>query len=478
MRAMRMLLLVVAIALQAAPALAEPHVEFTKPMPGVQTNGQLTPGPDGNIWVVLHDAIARVTPDGTVTTYTSTHFTDLGSPEGGIAAADGAIWVSQPPQTVKSILKITPGDPPVATGVTVTDIDGGATAMTRGPDGNIWVGLPGKLVKFPTSDPANSTVYPFPGVSPKCMTASPDGTLWVADATGQALLNVTTSGSLVHAAYPTGSAPQCLAAGTAGQVTVGLPINSPQQIGQLTPNGTVQTLNRPDGSDPFGVAFGADGAFWVAEFAGHRLARVTTGGQLTTLAIPDTVSTRGPRQITARPNNTLWATLDDPSDPNEPNSQIAKISGVDPPTTGGGGGPGGGGPGGGTPPPDTTPPAVTAVALSKTKLPVGTRTVTLRFTLSEAGSAQLVVSRRLPGRRRGTACVKPTRKLRKAKRCTRLVRVKTVKANAVAGANAVRIAIRTLRPGRYGVTLTVADGAGNRANPVTRTFTITKRRRG
>jgi hypothetical protein len=337
--------------------------------------------------------------------------------------------------------------------------------------------VPGKLVKFPTSDPTNSTVYTFAGVSPKCMSASPDGTLWVADATGQALLNVTTNGTLVHEAYPTGSAPQCLAASTTGQVTVGLPVNSPQQIGQLAPGGTVQTIDRPNGSDPFGVAFGADGAFWVAEFAGHRLARVTTDGQLTTLAIPDDVSTRGPRQITTGPNNTLWATLDDPSDPAEPNSRIAKISGVDPPATGEGGG-GGGGPGGGTPPPDTTPPVVTAAALSKTRLPFGTKTVTLRFTLSEGGSAQLILSRHLPGRRRGAACVKPTRKLRKAKRCTRLVRVKTVKANAVAGANAVRIAIKGLRRGHYGVTLAVADSAGNRANPVTRTFTITKKKRG
>ena len=35
--------------------------------------------------------------------------------------------------------------------------------MTLGSDGNIWVGVPGKLVKFPPSDPTNSTVYPFTG---------------------------------------------------------------------------------------------------------------------------------------------------------------------------------------------------------------------------------------------------------------------------------------------------------------------------
>src|SRR5689334_7789292 len=177
-----------AAALLAAPAaLADPHFEFAKPMAGVMTNGQLVAGADGNIWVALDHAVGRVTPDGTVTVFTSTDFDKLGAPEGGIAAADGAIWVSQPPNGVQSILKITPGDPPVAVSFPVTDIDGGATAMTRGPDGNIWVGLSGKLVKFPPSDPTNSTVYSFPGVSPKGMAASPDGTLWVSDAANNAL---------------------------------------------------------------------------------------------------------------------------------------------------------------------------------------------------------------------------------------------------------------------------------------------------
>jgi virginiamycin B lyase len=475
MRAAGILVVTAVLALApASSALAAPQVDGVFDMPGVQTNGQLVAGPDGNIWVALTDAVARVTPGGTVREFTSTDFDKLGSPAGGIAAADGAIWVSQPPNGVQSILKITPGDLPVATSFAVTDIDAGATAMTRGPDGNVWVGVPGKLVKFPTSDPTNSTVYTFTGIAPRCMAASPDGTLWVADATGPALLNVTTNGTLVHAAYPTGGAPQCLAASTTGQVTVGLPINTPQQIGLLTPNSTVQTIDRPDGSDPFGVAFGADGAFWVAEFAGHRLARVTTDGQLTTLAIPDAVSTRGPRQITAGPNNTLWATLDNPGI--EETSKIARITGVAPPpapvdTT----------PTTTTPPPPpplhATAPTLSGVRLSKAKLRVGTKRVALRFTLSEAGTASVVLSRRLSGRRHGKACVKPTRKLRRAKRCTRLRRLKRVTVAVAAGANTVRLSLRSLKPGSYGVTLVVTDAAANQAAPVTRTLRIVKRRK-
>jgi streptogramin lyase len=460
--------------LWAPAALAEPHVEFHKTMAGVNTNGQLIAGPDGNIWVALTNSVGRVTPDGTVTVFTSTDFDKLGNPEGGITAADGAVWLSQPPSGVQSILKITPGNPPTAESFPVTDVDAGATAMALGSDGNIWVGVPGKLVKFPPSEPTNSTVYPFTGLQPKCMAASPDGTLWVADSNGPALLNVKTDGSLVHEPYPTGTGPQCLAAGPGGQVTVGLPASSPQQIGQLSPGGTLQLINRPDGSDPFGVAFGADGAFWVAEFQGHRLARVTTDGQLTTLTgFPD-VPGEGPRQITVGPNNTLWTTLDNPGDTDH--SEIAKISGVDPPPTGGGGGDGGGANNPPPPPPDTTPPAITGVALTKTKVRAGTTTVTLRFTVNEAGTATIVISKRLKGRRSAKRCVKPTRKLRKARRCTRLKRVKTVQVTTTAGANSVKLRIKTLTRGSYGVALTAADAAGNRTKPVTRALSVSAKK--
>jgi streptogramin lyase len=461
----------------AAPAFAAPQVNGVFDMPGVQTNGQLTAGPDGNIWVALQNAVARVTPDGAVKEFTQTDFDKLGSPQGGITAADGAVWVSQPPNGVQSILKITPGDPPVATSFAVTDIDAGATAMTLGPDGNIWVGVLGKLVKFPTSDPTQSTVYPFAGLLPKGLAASPDGTIWVTDGSnGGQLLNVKTDGTPVHDPYPTGGSPQFLAAAPSGQITVSLPINDPQQIGQLVPGGSLTTIDRPIPADPFGVAFGGDGAFWVAMFAGNRLDRVTTDGQLTSLTgFPD-VSGQGPRQITAGPGNTLWATLDNPSDPAEPNSKIARITGVEPPPTCGGPGPGGGGPGGGTPPPDTTPPTVSAVGLSKTKVPLGTKSISLRFTLSEPGTATVVLSRRAPGKRRGKSCVKPTRKLRKAKACTRLVRLKNLSLNAIAGQNTAKLSLRGRRRGHYVVALTVADTVGNRAAPVTKTLRITKKR--
>jgi hypothetical protein len=280
------------------------------------------------------------------------------------------------------------------------------------------------------------------------------------------VLHVSITGTVI-APYEVGGQPQFVGAGPNGQVAFGNPGTDPQAISLLSPSGSPLALPRPVPADPFGVAFGADGAFWIAEFAGNRLDRVTTGGQITSLGGFPAVAGQGPRQIVAGPGNTLWATLDKPGF--DADTKIARITGVDPP-------PAPPPPPADQPPPvtppDTTAPLVTAAKLSKT-----TKTLSFRFTLSEPGTATLVVSRRLAGRRRGHACVKPKRKLRKAKRCTRLARVRTVFAAATAGVNTIQVKTKTLRKGSYRAALTVSDAAGNRAAPVALTFKLTKKQR-
>jgi virginiamycin B lyase len=470
----RVLLLSFALAAgPAAIAQGAPAVDGVFDMPGVTTNGQLTVGPDGNVWVALEAAVARVKPDGTVTLFNSAALNNtLGSPQGGITSAGGFIWVSQTPGAGQStIVKIQPGDPPTATGVDVTDLTAGTSAMTLGPDGNIWAGIAGKVIRFSPSNPATSTPFPIGGLAPKAIASSSDNTLWITDATNGQLVNVTTAG--VAKPYPVGGNPQFVGAGPNGLVAFGNPGSTPQRIGLLVPNGTPQLIDRPNGSDPFGVAFGNDGAFWIAEFAGNRLARVTPDGQLTTLTGFPAVTGQGPRQIVAGPNNTLWATLDKPGD--TANSKIARITGVEPPpppppppeatppdqtpaTT--------------PPPPDTTPPAITAASLSKTRIRAGTRSISFRFTLSEPASLKLTLSRAVAGKRRGKSCVKPTRRLRRAKRCTRFVRVRTASGSGTTGAISLAISTKRLRRGRYRAVLEATDAAGNKALPVTRRFTV------
>jgi PKD domain len=103
-------------------------------------------------------------------------------------------------------------------------------------------------------------------------------------------------------------------------------------------------------------------------------------------------------------------------------------------------------------------PIVARAGKHRRRAPVGT---TFVFTLSEAAGVSIRITHAEPGRRSGHACVKPTRKLRSHKRCTRTVIDGTLRRSGVAGTNRVafsgRIARRALHPGSYLLTLTASE---------------------
>ena len=144
------------------------------------------------------------------------------------------------------------------------------------------------------------------------------------------------------------------------------------------------------------------------------------------------------------------------------------------------------------PPPDTTAPDVTGLALSRTRFRLGgalpkvaaVRTGTsIRFTISEAATARLRFRRFAPGRLVGGRCVKPTRRNRSRRRCTRIVAVRgSVSLPVQAGARRIRFAgrlspRRRLTPGRYRLILTATDAAGNVSTPDRVRFRLLPRRR-
>ncbi len=172
----------------------------------------------------------------------------------------------------------------------------------------------------------------------------------------------------------------------------------------------------------------------------------------------------------------------------------------EPPTVPGPGGGGGAGPPASpTPTPvptarDTTAPRISGAKLSRTRFRAGTKRTavsaagkrrrtsvgtTLTVRLSEAATLRLAVQRRLPGKRSGKRCVKPTRKLRRARSCTRTPAVRTLTRKLKAGTNRIafsgRIATRRLAPGRYRFVLRATDAAGNRSSARTVTFTVVSR---
>jgi hypothetical protein len=104
------------------------------------------------------------------------------------------------------------------------------------------------------------------------------------------------------------------------------------------------------------------------------------------------------------------------------------------------------------------------------------------FNLNEAATVSFTVTRRAKGRtiKRGKkrVCVKPTRKNRKRRLCTRVVTLKgSFTRNGVAGKNSFhftgRLSGRKLRPGRYRLVATPTAG-GKKGKPTSSRFRIVR----
>jgi hypothetical protein len=124
-------------------------------------------------------------------------------------------------------------------------------------------------------------------------------------------------------------------------------------------------------------------------------------------------------------------------------------------------------------------PSLFAVARTGTplaaRLPRGTR---FRHTLIEDARVTITIQRALPGRRAGGRCVRPTPRLRRARRCIRHRTIGTLTRSASKGTNSIRftgrIGRRTLRPGRCRALITGIDTAGNRSTPRTAGFRVAR----
>jgi streptogramin lyase len=201
---------------------------------GSKPNG-IAPGPDGNVWFALagSDQIGRITPAGSVTTFT---VPGPGSNPAFITAGpDNALWFTEAGSS--EIGRIT-------TAGTVTNEFAARTLesrpsalgrITAGPDGALWfvdsgidfvgrITTAGEVSHFPA--PANSGLG---GI-----TAGPDGALWLTEARAGKIARMTTTGALSEYTLPTAA------------------------------------------SGPADITTGPDGALWFTERLAGRVGRITT----------------------------------------------------------------------------------------------------------------------------------------------------------------------------------------------------------
>src|SRR5262245_16585588 len=334
--------LIAAAAVAVAAALVPGVASEAPAVPGQfdvsKQPGQLTLGPDGNVWVLIGSDIAKVQPNGTVTEYNPDK---LDGATGITAGPDGNLWATD----TKKVVKIPPADPLTATDFAIDDLTS-PQGITTGPDGNLWAGTTDNVLRIPPGDPTTYKTFPVAGLSARGITAG-GGLIWVADffnagaGTGQ-VHSVTVDGT--ETPYTVEGSPQGIAAGAGGQIAYANQ-GAPQHVGRISPGGQPLKSFYPNGTDPFGMTFGPDGNYWYAEFGVNKVGRLTPDGKVTDFGglSPDS----GPRYITAGAGNTVWVSL-------EKTKKIARVSGVVRETTT-------------TPPPrDTVAPAVSGFSLSKT----------------------------------------------------------------------------------------------------------------
>lgn len=144
--------------------------------------------------------------------------------------------------------------------------------------------------------------------------------------------------------------------------------------------------------------------------------------------------------------------------------------------------------------PQAVLPALTSVSLKPAKFRVAkkatakvaarkkrktSRGTKIRFTLNIPATVTMRIDRKVPGRRAGTKCVRPTRKNKRKKACIRYFKAGVLTRKDVpAGKRVVpftgRIGRKALKPGRYRVVLRAASPSGDSAG-VYRSFRVVKK---
>jgi virginiamycin B lyase len=356
-------------------ALAAPTVNGVFPVSGLSTNNKIVAGPDGNMWATLSTGkdVVRIEPSGEVDEF---ELDEVEGPIGITVGADGNLWVV----SINKVTRFAAGDPENSDKTfQINEINNNAQIVT-GLDGDLWVASEEKLIHFKPSDPLNSvTPVAVDGqLSPRDIDVA-GSLVAVADFAGGRIATFTAAGT--EQDFKLAGGPQGVAGSPAGQIAFSQQANQPEEVGLITPPSPAQGT-AIDG-DPFGVAMGPDGAFWVARAAKGELIRLSSSGAITTLGgLPTEFFVR---QVAPGPANTVWATLENPE---RGTSAVARVSGVEPEAP--------------TPNPETpttptqatqTPPPIAApeTTLSKSKNVFKTKgkraSVKFRFSSTDAGAS-------------------------------------------------------------------------------------------
>jgi streptogramin lyase len=148
--------------------------------------------------------------------------------------------------------------------------------------------------------------FPIPGndKSPGDITVGPDGNLWFAETTGNAIGRITPAGVVTEFPIPTpASFPNAITLGPDNNLW--FVEHDGHNIGRITPAGVITEFGIPSGGRPYAITAGSDGNLWFTEPGSfNAIGRCTPAGGISEYPIP-TPNTEV-AGISAGPDKNLW----------------------------------------------------------------------------------------------------------------------------------------------------------------------------
>ena len=299
--------------------------------PNLKYIGSIAPDRDCSLWFVTEAYIVRVTTSGAFAEYA---IPDAYAQVQGIAVGpDGNVWFTQsfgkrsPASSVRvpaggRVSKLTNSG--VLTEYSSPAVNSSPSAITAGPDGNLWFTDPGtnQVVKVTTSGEFKPYTIPTPDSGPGAITAGPNGNVWFLEGNPGKVAVVTTSGIITEFNLPAALRPISIAAGPDGNLWITMAGfccagGGPGKVAKMTTSGVLTLYAIPRNKlvpgesllrdqPPRQIIAGPDGNLWF--IALNNLDRVTTSGVITQFVIPAQDRISDLNGIAAGPDGNVWFT--------------------------------------------------------------------------------------------------------------------------------------------------------------------------
>jgi streptogramin lyase len=235
---------------------------------GAVSLGDITGGPDGNLWFVYQSGVGRITTSGTTTLFPTAGPTGSGLITSG---PDGNLWFTE--NGANKIGRVTPAG--VVTEFTLPHTDSQPLGIVAGQDGNLWF-TEYQYAKIGRITPAGViTEFPIPDYGWQ-IASGMDGHLWYTTAAYKpsCISSIDTTGTWIGKfGFPMKRTPEGLWSAADGRLWFTVPVGN--TIGSMTLQGAFQLKTLPVANGgPREIVEGPDGDIWFTMQNGNAIGRL------------------------------------------------------------------------------------------------------------------------------------------------------------------------------------------------------------